>query len=136
MARLIKKYKNRRLYDTEKSQYITIEDLHQYVVDEIKFHVEDSNNGKDLTNSTLLQILAEIETETSQFLSPEILCHLIKLSHHPLSKILRSMVEEMVKNLEKQISTNHYFSDYQHIQETWEKQLKQLIGNWQTIFRK
>lgn len=61
MTRLIKKYKNRRLYDTEISQYITVEQLQKYVVDGIDFKIEDSETGKDLTNSVLLQIIVEME---------------------------------------------------------------------------
>ena len=56
MTRLIKKYKNRRLYDTEKSQYITVEELQRYVIDNIPVRVEDSASKEDITNATLLQI--------------------------------------------------------------------------------
>jgi polyhydroxyalkanoate synthesis repressor PhaR len=55
--RLIKKYKNRRLYDTETSQYITIEQLQAYVLEQIDFKIEDSETGKDLTNSILLRMI-------------------------------------------------------------------------------
>lgn len=136
MSRLIKKYKNRRLYDTETSQYITIEDLHQYVIKGVEFHVEDSDSGKDLTNATLLQILAEVDTETSQFLSPQILRHLISLSHHPMSKFFRVMMEDMIKNMEQQVVNNSYIDDYKKLQDSWDKQLKELMGNWQNMFRK
>ena len=76
MIRLIKKYKNRRLYDTETSQYITIEQLQRYVVDGVAFKVEDSETSKDLTNSILLQIIVEMEAGPTQFLSPEIFVRL------------------------------------------------------------
>lgn len=136
MSRLIKKYKNRRLYDTEKSQYITIEDLHRYVIDGVVFHVEDSDSSKDITNTTLLQILAEVDTETSQFLSPEILRHLISLSHHPMSKFFRVMMEEMIKTMEQQVLNNSYINDYKKLQDSWDKQLKQFMNNWQNLFQK
>ena len=73
MSRRIKKYKNRRLYDTELSQYITVEDLQRYVIDGVAFRVEDSSSGKDLTNATLLQIFVELEASSSDFFSSEIL---------------------------------------------------------------
>ena len=57
MTRLIKKYKNRRLYDMDNSQYITLEDLKQYVLKGYDFRVEDSTTGNDITNANLLQIL-------------------------------------------------------------------------------
>jgi polyhydroxyalkanoate synthesis repressor PhaR len=136
MSRLIKKYKNRRLYDTEISQYITIDDLHQYVMDGLEFHVEDSNNGKDLTNATLLQILTEMDTEASKFLSPEILRQLIKLSHHPMSKMLRGMMEETMKAMEVQIHNNPYVQDFKPASDTWDKQMKQFMSDWENLFRK
>lgn len=61
MTLLIKKYKNRRLYDTEKSQYVTVDDLHQYVVDGLAFKVEDSESKEDITSTILMQILVEME---------------------------------------------------------------------------
>lgn len=61
--RLIKKYPNRRLYDTSTSQYITVEDVRQLIVKGDSITVEDSKDGKDLTRSVLLQILAEQEAE-------------------------------------------------------------------------
>ncbi len=84
MTRLIKKYKNRRLYDTEISQYITVEQLQKYVVDGIDFKIEDSETGKDLTNSVLLQIIVEMEAGPTQFLSSEILRQIISLANHPM----------------------------------------------------
>ena len=67
MARLIKKYKNRRLYDTEKSQYITVEELQSYVIEGLPFRVEDSSSGKDITNVALLQIFVEMEVARASF---------------------------------------------------------------------
>lgn len=61
--RLLKKYPNRRLYDTSASQYITVEDVRKLIVKGDSITVEDSKDGKDLTRSILLQILAEQEAE-------------------------------------------------------------------------
>lgn len=61
--RLLKKYPNRRLYDTSASQYITVEDVRKLIVKGDSITVEDSKDGKDLTRSILLQILAEQESE-------------------------------------------------------------------------
>jgi len=64
-ARIIKKYPNRRLYDTEISSYITLEEVRQLVLDGEDFEVRDAKTGEDLTRSVLLQIIAEHE-ETGQ----------------------------------------------------------------------
>ncbi|HLT45203.1 MAG TPA: polyhydroxyalkanoate synthesis regulator DNA-binding domain-containing protein, partial [Luteimonas sp.] len=57
-VRVIKKYPNRRLYDTEISSYITIEDVRQLVVDGEAFEVRDARSGEDLTRCVMLQIIA------------------------------------------------------------------------------
>ena len=57
--RVIKKYPNRRLYDTEISSYITIEDVRQLIVDGESFEVRDAKTGEDLTRQVLLQIITE-----------------------------------------------------------------------------
>ena len=53
--RIIKKYPNRRLYDTEISSYITIEDVRQLIVDGESFEVRDAKTGEDLTRQVLLR---------------------------------------------------------------------------------
>jgi len=136
MARLIKKYKNRRLYDTEKSQFITVEELQRYVIDGLPFRVEDSIAGKDITNATLLQIFVEMEAGPTQLLSPEILRQLISLAHHPMSKSFKVMLEQMVSLMEKQMQANPYLTDFQNANDAWSKQMQQLLAQWQGFFPK
>ena len=100
MTILIKKYKNRRLYDTDKSIYITIDMLQSYVMNGVAFKVEDSSTGRDLTNATLLQLLVDIESGPTQFLSTELLTQLIKLSHHPMHVTMKSTLENFFTTLE------------------------------------
>ena len=59
--RIIKKYPNRRLYDTETSTYITLTEVRQLVMDSAPFVVRDAKNNEDLTRSILLQIILEEE---------------------------------------------------------------------------
>lgn len=59
--RVIKKYPNRRLYDTALSKYITLEDVRRLVHDRVEFVVRDAQTDEDLTRSILLQIIAEEE---------------------------------------------------------------------------
>lgn len=132
MTRLIKKYKNRRLYDTETSQYITIEQLQHYVVDGVKFKVEDSNTGKDLTNSILLQIIVEMEAGATQFLSADILRQIISLANHPMQASLKTMMEQMFQVMEKPLQNNPYAK----ATETWNQQMQQMMQQWQNIFKK
>lgn len=64
--RLIKKYSNRRLYDTQTSTHITLADVRQLVLDETPFQVVDAKTGEDLTRSILLQIIQEAEAESGE----------------------------------------------------------------------
>lgn len=59
--RVIRKYANRRLYDTEQSRYVTLEDLRSLILEEIPFRVEDAKSGEDLTRTILLSIIIEQE---------------------------------------------------------------------------
>ena len=135
MTRLIKKYKNRRLYDTETSQYITVDDLQRYVIDGMSFRVEDSTTKEDITTSTLLQIFVEMEAGPTKFLSPEMLRQLICLAHHPMNQSLKELLGEMVATIEKQTQSTSYIKDYQQVSEAWNKQMQQMMSQWQSLFR-
>jgi polyhydroxyalkanoate synthesis repressor PhaR len=76
-TRTIKKYPNRRLYDTEISSYITLEEVRQLVLDGESFEVRDAKSGKDLTRSVLLQIIAEHEEHGQPMLSTPLLTRII-----------------------------------------------------------
>lgn len=132
MPRLIKKYKNRRLYDTEISQYITIDSLKYYVTDGVLFKVEDAATGKDLTNATLLQIIVEMEAGATQFLSPYILRQMICLANHPMHQSLTGIMEQMFAAMDKPLQTN----PYQQATEAWNEQLKGVMRQWQDFFNK
>lgn len=64
--RLIKKYPNRRLYDTATSKYITLDEVRQMVVDGVEFKVVDKKTGEDITRNILLQIIMEQESGNGQ----------------------------------------------------------------------
>ena len=77
-SRIIKKYPNRRLYDTKISSYITIEDVRQLIVDGEEFEVRDAKSGDDLTRQVLLQIITEQEQDGEPILSTQLLSHIIR----------------------------------------------------------
>ena len=131
MTRLIKKYKNRRLYDTETSQYITVEQLQRYVVDGLLFRIEDSETGKDLTNTVLLQIIVEMEAGPTQFLSSEILRQIISLANHPMHTSLKVLMEQMFHSMEKPLQNN----PYQQATESFNQQMQEMMKQWQKVFK-
>ena len=76
--RIIKKYPNRRLYDTEESQYIKVDDIRKMVVDGILFKVMNNKTEEDVTRSVLLQIIIEQESESNPLFTSENLRHFIR----------------------------------------------------------
>ena len=76
--RVIKKYPNRRLYDTVESRYITLADIRRLVVERIEFVVVDKKNNGDITRSILLQVIAEQEHLPDPILSQELMVNVIR----------------------------------------------------------
>jgi polyhydroxyalkanoate synthesis repressor PhaR len=77
-TRIIKKYPNRRLYDTGRSSYIRLEDIHQLVCAQTPFRVLDQRSGVDITQAILMQTLALLEERQPQLLGSESLLTLIR----------------------------------------------------------
>jgi polyhydroxyalkanoate synthesis repressor PhaR len=77
-VRIIKKYPNRRLYDTEQSKYITLADLKTLIADGIDIEVQDANSGADITRTILLQIINEQESAERPLFTTEILTRMIR----------------------------------------------------------
>jgi polyhydroxyalkanoate synthesis repressor PhaR len=76
--RVIKKYPNRRLYDTVESRYITLADVRRLVVEKIDFVVVDKKNNADITRSILLQVIAEQEHLPEPILTQEFMVNVIR----------------------------------------------------------
>jgi polyhydroxyalkanoate synthesis repressor PhaR len=70
-VRVIKKYPNRRIYDTQYSKYIKVEDIRDMIVEGESFVVLDSKTGKDVTRSVLLQLIIEQESEKNPLFTTE-----------------------------------------------------------------
>lgn len=76
--RVIKKYPNRRLYDTVESRYITLADVRRLVIDRFDFIVVEKKNNADITRSILLQVIAEQEHRTEPILSQDFMVNIIR----------------------------------------------------------
>lgn len=76
--RVIKKYPNRRLYDTVESRYITLADIRRLVIERIEFLVIDKKSQQDITRSILLQVIAEQEQRAEPLLSKDFLSQVIR----------------------------------------------------------
>ena len=95
--RVLKKYPNRRLYDTQSSSYITLADVKQMVMEGDAFVVRDAKSGEDLTRSILLQIILEEETGGVPIFSTQMLSQIIRFYGHAMQGMMGSYLE---KNLQ------------------------------------
>ena len=95
-TRIIKKYPNRRLYDTEISSYITLEDIRQLIIEGETFEVREAKSGKDITRSVLLQIIAEHEDIGQPILSAQLLTEIIRFYGDSLQGYIGSYLERSV----------------------------------------
>jgi polyhydroxyalkanoate synthesis repressor PhaR len=95
--RVLKKYPNRRLYDTHTSSYITLADVKKMVLDGTAFEVRDAKGGEDLTRSILLQIILEEESGGVPMFSAQTLAQIIRFYGHALQGMMGVYLE---KNLQ------------------------------------
>ena len=95
--RVIKKYPNRRLYDTETSTYITLAEVKQLVMDALPFVVRDAKTNEDLTRSILLQIILEEEAGGEPMFSEAALANIIRFYGHAMQGFMGSYLEKNVQ---------------------------------------
>ena len=95
--RVIKKYPNRRLYDTDTSTYITLTDVKQLVMDSESFVVRDAKTNEDLTRSILLQIILEEEAGGAPMFSEPALANIIRFYGHAMQGFMGNYLEKNVQ---------------------------------------
>ncbi len=94
--RIIKKYPNRRLYDTETSSYITLADVKKLVIEGVEFKVEDAKSKEDLTRSILLQIILEEESAGSPMFSCDMLSQIIRFYGNAMQGMMGNYLEKNI----------------------------------------
>jgi polyhydroxyalkanoate synthesis repressor PhaR len=92
--RVLKKYPNRRLYDTRSSSYITLADVKKMVLDGDDFEVRDAKTGDDLTRSILLQIILEEEAGSVPMFSTQTLAQIIRFYGHAMQGVMGEYLEK------------------------------------------
>jgi polyhydroxyalkanoate synthesis repressor PhaR len=92
--RIIKKYPNRRLYDTSSSAYITLADVKQLVMKRTVFAVRDAKNGEDLTRSILLQIILEEESGGQPMFTEDLLANIIRFHGNAMQGAMGQYLEK------------------------------------------
>ena len=106
--RVIKKYPNRRLYDTAISSYITLEDVKQLVLERAEFHVIDARTNTDITRGILLQIISEQEEQGSPIFTTDVLAHIIRFYGDTLQGMMGNYLE---KSLQAFVDQQHLFRE-------------------------
>jgi len=132
-VRLIKKYPNRRLYDTITSSYITVDDVKKLVLEQVPLKVVDAKTNEDLTRSVLLQIIQQRETAGQPIFSTNVLSHIIRFYGDAMQGMMASYLErnlnifvEIQRRLQKQ-SLGAAAAGSQLNTEAWER-LVQMQG--------
>jgi polyhydroxyalkanoate synthesis repressor PhaR len=100
--RVIKKYPNRRLYDTVESRYITLADIRRLVIDKVDFVVIDKKSQEDITRSILLQVIAEQEHTGEPLMSQDFLSQIIRSYGSAMQSFVGSYLEQSLKLLATQ----------------------------------
>jgi len=97
--RILKKYPNRRLYDTLTSSYITLADVKKMVLEGAPFEVRDAKSGDELTRAILLQIILEEETGGVPMFNTQMLAQIIRFYGHAMQGVMGSYLEKNVQAL-------------------------------------
>jgi polyhydroxyalkanoate synthesis repressor PhaR len=95
--RIIKKYPNRRLYDTIESRYITLSDIRRLVLDKVEFVVVDKKSQEDITRSILLQVISEQEHDGEPLMSQDFLAQVIRAYGGAMQGMVGSYLEQSLK---------------------------------------
>jgi polyhydroxyalkanoate synthesis repressor PhaR len=103
--RIIRKYANRRLYDTEASRHINKEDVRKLIAAGEDVQIVDEGSGDDITRSVLLQLVAEQELGGQPVLSDQMLTQIIRFYDHPMQGMLGSYLQQSFESFLQQQSS-------------------------------
>ena len=132
--RVIKKYPNRRLYDTDTSSYITITEIKRLVMESEPFLVRDAKTGEDITRSVLLQIILEEEANGSPMFTTPVLSNIIRFYGHAMQGMMGGYLEKNIQalmDLQAPLMQGVVGNNpFQQMQEQMKKQTEQFLGTF------
>ena len=137
MQRIIKKYPNRRLYDTQNSCYITLDELKDMIISGHSIKVVDTKSKQDISREVLLQLVAEQESQGMPILNETILTSLIQFYGHPLQKLASQYLELALQQLQNQ--RGQFSEQMQHVLKTPVDQIKEMTRQnieWMSTLQK
>ena len=132
--RVIKKYPNRRLYDTHTSTYITLAEIKQLVMQHEVFAVVDAKTSENLTRSILLQIILEEEANGSPMFTVPVLSNIIRFYGHAMQGLMGGYIEKNIQtlmDLQVPLVPNVLGTTvFTQMQEQMQKQTEQFLGTF------
>ena len=135
--RLIKKYPNRRLYDTAISKYITLDEVRQMVLDGVEFKVIDKKTSEDITRNILLQIIMEQESGDGQpMFSVDLLMQFIRNYGENTQAQFSNFMEQSLEffNQQQEVLHEHLSKPLKNTPgELWLNMSKKQMENWQEM---
>ena len=128
--RVIKKYPNRRLYDTTTSSYVTLTEIKQLVMQGQTFVVRDAKTGEDLTRNLLLQIILEEESAGAPMFTEAVLANIIRFYGHAMQGHMGAYLESNLQSLVLMQSKMGHQSQniVSQMQEQMQKQTAQFLN--------
>ena len=141
-ARLIKKYPNRRLYDTQTSTYITLEDVQHFVLRGEPILVQDAKTDEDLTRSIMLQIILEQEAGGTPMFSSQTLALIIQFYGHAMQGAMGPFLEQSIHSFldvqnKMQAQSRSFYTGSQPTPDAWAQlmhlqapMMQGLMGNY------
>lgn len=137
-TRIIKKYANRRLYDTESSRHVTLSDIRQMIVEGTDIQVIEDTSGDDITRPLLLQIIVEQEQKGGQpILTELLLAQLIRFYGNPMQGMMAEYLQKSVDTfVHQQRTVQSQFQDLLSATplETMREMTEKNMKTWETLF--
>jgi polyhydroxyalkanoate synthesis repressor PhaR len=136
--RIIKKYPNRRLYDTELSRYITLSDIRELVMNGTSFQVVDTNSNEDLTRSILLQIMLDEESGGEPLFSAKMLSQIIRFYGGTVQGMFARYLEEslsMFVQQQEQLSSSMHTDPMKAMTELAQKNMQMWVDMQKSFFQ-
>jgi len=141
--RIIKKYANRRLYDTEESRYVTLKDIKKIIALGVDVSITDDAKGDDITRALLLQIVSEQELGSTPLLNEAVLNQLIRFYGHPMQNMMGGFIANSIKTFVSQQEVmqeqmQHFIdvSPFNNFQEMAAKNMQAMADMQQQFFNR
>ena len=134
--RVIKKYANRRLYDTKASKHVTLADIRKLIVSGVDIQILDDTSGEDITRALLLQIIVEQEQSDTPLLPEVLLAQLIRFYGNPMQGMMGDYLQQSVGTFVAQ--QENIQSQMQNMlsntpMDTMQELMKQNMSTWESM---